>query len=668
MKALLTKQGLVLLPGWPLVLATALCAGTAKILAAQSGPLSGPVSFSFTNPTTPVYDLTGSYQFNHGVTVSGHGTVDLSLGCSLAQDAAGRLHGAGVTNIMMGSNSLAAQYTVSGTVTGGGGGATRVSFSASWVVPGSGAGAKSSTISVQYSLQVSPGSLGGTACGQVRLAGLGSGTIRGAVANVPIPANVDGSWTVNMNLQPPGGSGSILLANGRSLQANPTVSYSARSGLQSIKLSGAGADRGTTVAINFLPATSVLSSLSGKVLGQTVALKRTSAGTVTQTAPPALSPPNLSGSQACLECHNPIQQTVNGTRHAQVGVQCEDCHGPADNHAANPYDPASTPTVDYAGTLCGSCHSGPQHPIYEEWRASGHAEVITGPNAPSTSSGCNQCHSGVVRVNLVDGTPLPAVNANVPLGCPTCHNPHQATGQPVQLRNPVFSTNYYSVNATASLASSYIPNINLCGQCHNARGASWTDSSAPPHTSPQYNMLLGSVGELDSGSAQYDPGSHGLLITNQCVGCHMQSAPYQSPTQPAITGHQFEVNSYGVCAGCHGSAENASNLVVFVTAVFTNQIQAVTASLDYWATNKAPAALSAKYGTRAWEYTTPGALSPGGPGPTAAEQALIPVNIQKARFNLYLVLYNGSLGVHNPLYSLTLLDTAQSWVEQESSP
>ena len=96
-----------------------------------------------------------------------------------------------------------------------------------------------------------------------------------------------------MNLQPPGGSGSILLANGRSLQANPTVSYSARSGLQSIKLSGAGADRGTTVTINFLPATSVLSSLSGKVLGQTVALKRTSAGTVTQTVPPALSPPAL---------------------------------------------------------------------------------------------------------------------------------------------------------------------------------------------------------------------------------------------------------------------------------------------------------------------------------------------------------------------------------------
>ena len=91
----------------------------------------------------PVYDLTGSYQFSHGVTVAGSGTVNLSLGCSLAQDAAGRLSGAGVTNIHVGSDSLAAQYTVNGTVTGGGGGATRASFSARWVVPGTGAGGKS---------------------------------------------------------------------------------------------------------------------------------------------------------------------------------------------------------------------------------------------------------------------------------------------------------------------------------------------------------------------------------------------------------------------------------------------------------------------------------------------------------------------------------------------
>jgi cytochrome c553 len=178
-------------------------------------------------------------------------------------------------------------------------------------------------------------------------------------------------------------------------------------------------------------------------------------------------------------------------------------------------------------------------------------------------------------------------------------------------------------------------------------------------------MLLGTVGELDSGPSQYDPGSHALLITNQCVGCHMQTAPSTSPLQPAMTGHTFAMDSYAVCAGCHGSGANASNLVVFVSGSITNQIQAVQASLNQWAITKAPAILgTAQYGTRAWEYTKPGSLSPGGPGPTATLQARIPVNIRKARFDLYLVLYDGSLGVHNPLYSLMLLDTAQNWVDQ----
>jgi cytochrome c553 len=213
--------------------------------------------------------------------------------------------------------------------------------------------------------------------------------------------------------------------------------------------------------------------------------------------------------------------------------------------------------------------------------------------------------------------------------------------------------------------TAFNPSVNLCAQCHNDQGASWTISSAPPGKLPQYNMLLGTVGELDSGPSQYDPGSHALLITNQCVGCHMQTAPATSPSQPVMTGHTFAMDSYAVCAGCHGSAANASNLVVFVSGHVASQIQVLHASLNQWAITKAPSILgTAQYGTRAWEYTKPGSLSPGGLGPTANLQARIPVNIQKARFNLYLVLYDGSLSVHNPLYSLMLLDTAQNWVDQ----
>jgi hypothetical protein len=72
--------------------------------------------------------------------------------------------------------------------------------------------------------------------------------------------------------------------------------------------------------------------------------------------------------------------------------------------------------------------------------------------------------------------------------------------------------------------------------------------------------------------------------------------------------------------------------------------------------------LSAKYGTLAWEYTTPGGLSSGGPGPDATEQLLIPENIRKARFNLYVVQNDGTLGIHNPAYAATLLETADDWI------
>jgi hypothetical protein len=106
--------------------------------------------------------------------------------------------------------------------------------------------------------------------------------------------------------------------------------------------------------------------------------------------------------------------------------------------------------------------------------------------------------------------------------------------------------------------------------------------------------------------------------------------------------------------------------VVFVQGLISGQIQTVQASLVNWATNKAPAILgTADYGTRAWEYTTPGELSPGGPGPNTTQQGLIPLNIKMARFNLYLVFHDASFGVHNPLYSLALLNTAQSMVQTE---
>ena len=84
----------------------------------------------------------------------------------------------------------------------------------------------------------------------------------------------------------------------------------------------------------------------------------------------------------------------------------------------------------------------------------------------------------------------------------------------------------------------------------------------------------------------------------------------------------------------------------------------------------------------AWEYTTPGGLilqtnslgyatgwtqldHVNYSGPSAANQALIPDNIKKARFNLYLVVNDGSLGTHNWIFALNLLSAAENLIDQE---
>ncbi len=413
--------------------------------------------------------------------------------------------------------------------------------------------------------------------------------------------------------------------------------------------------------------------------------------------------PHFAGSQACIECHQTIHDSAMNTRHAQAfsalqqinqdtnanclpchtvgygvpsgfssaaatpqlaGVQCENCHGPAGNHAANPDDPTARPRVEIAAQVCGGCHTGSHQPTFEEWKSSLHSSVVEDMNPTNRIDSCGRCHSGSARWSLIEGRPLPVGDANLGIQCINCHEPHSKTANPHQLLNPVASTNDYFLTTTDVFTDKYDPNINICAQCHNHRGASWTSSSRPPHHSPQYNILLGTVGVLASGMAPNQPASHALLIKNQCVGCHMQATNYVSETQPASTGHNFQVQSFDGCRACHPLPQE---LAQFTTAAISNEVQTIKASLDLWAMTKAPASLQTNYGTRAWEYTNPGTLSPGGSGPSTTEQALIPVNIQKARFNLYLVLYDGSYGVHNASLAVTLLDTAQTWVEQELS-
>ena len=418
---------------------------------------------------------------------------------------------------------------------------------------------------------------------------------------------------------------------------------------------------------------------------------------------------------SCLACHTVGYGAPTGFSSATntlsanwlAGVQCEDCHGPAANHAANPADPTIRPRVEVAATLCGGCHNAKlipasvaqyHPPFFEDWSLSAHHEVLPdlkedfeGSRGPTVYiPTCGRCHSGAVREAHLENDPLPdgAEAAAIGITCATCHDPHEqqvfsntvaGISYTKQLRNPLASFQDY--HTTGDFSTNYNASINVCAQCHNDRGAAWTDSSRPPHHSPQYNMLLGTVGVLPVGvtggpathaGASFVEDSMGkmYLVTNQCVTCHMQ----QNETV-AATGHKFVVDRYDACAGCHGSAGNAQGLKTLVRGLITSEIQQVKGLLDNWATNQAPTEIQS-YGTLAWEYDNAGELSnpDGDPtirgprsnsNPAMDEQKYIPDNIKKARFDLYIVLHDGSYGVHNGPYAFTLLNAARDWVQAE---
>lgn len=394
----------------------------------------------------------------------------------------------------------------------------------------------------------------------------------------------------------------------------------------------------------------------------------------------------------CLPCHTvgfgtPLGfESAAGSPHL-TDVQCENCHGPAANHIAVVRDASVRPKVTAASEVCGGCHNY-HHPTYDEWKASPHAEPLADVTEGFIQQGeprmmqCGPCHSTAVRVSLLQGLGRPSVQlpnridaAAFAETCTACHDPHLNMPDPPRLpdpmlRNPLYSLDNYSYAASTnvlSFAAQYNPAIQLCGQCHNMRGARWQDTSRPPHHSPQYNLLIGQ-GAYDLGLMPI--AAHGLQINTQCVHCHRASlagaSESSSPAQGSASyfGHTTAVDIQS-CVICHITTVAAEQAVSRTQERTQAQIAELKALLDQWATTRAPTALREKYGTLAWEYNVPGDLSnpssdPTLRGPTSTEQAQVPDAIKQARFNLYLVQYDGSFGVHNGEYARTLLGIAKT--------
>jgi predicted CXXCH cytochrome family protein len=395
----------------------------------------------------------------------------------------------------------------------------------------------------------------------------------------------------------------------------------------------------------------------------------------------------------CLQCHTVGFGLPNGFKDEAstpglAGVQCESCHGPAAEHLQNPADNTKRPIVELSAAVCGGCHTDFHHPTYDEWTESKHAQVVEtlaeefrAPSGPARIVACGPCHSGAARVTMVKNTELSERRqwalpsgedaAAVGITCAVCHDPHGSANSG-QLRNPVRSLTpfSYSTSTSTTFAAQYKPEVNVCGQCHNLRGASWQNTSRSPHYSPQYNILVGSGGvEPDVPPFQ----SEHRDTPKQCADCHTHrhDTPDPSPANPVYTGHNFQVNLQ-VCSQCHDADALDALWNNGIRQFVARETEQLVADLNQWGATKAPSSLRTKYGRLAWEYNVPGHLSnpndiPTLRGPTTQEQQLVPDNIKQARFNLYLVYQDQSQGIHNPGYVHSLLKVAADKVKAELS-
>ncbi len=342
-------------------------------------------------------------------------------------------------------------------------------------------------------------------------------------------------------------------------------------------------------------------------------------------------------------------------------VQCESCHGPGSLHRS---DPRRT-NVSTAAQVCGTCHNtfGPR---YKQWQLSVHAAPP--PRAAAENPSCVRCHTARGFARTVAGLVPRDEGPDAPgVTCAACHDPHGGEHLS-EVRQ--FGTAYLADGFAVAAGRAAV-----CVSCHQtevADAAGHADRGDAFPCAVQADMVAGrgavEFGLAYKSSFHGDPGfktrnltgdPNDPLIAESCVACHMAPTAAAGPFQDRAGGHTWRLRDgsgaeYAAsCARCHpGLATFDRNLGRDYDG--NGAAEGVQTEIRGLLELVAAAALAADPGA---------ALSrPGGPGGVlvvAADRSRSTPLLRQAAYNYNFVLRDGSLGVHNSLYAVQVLQNTR---------
>jgi len=288
--------------------------------------------------------------------------------------------------------------------------------------------------------------------------------------------------------------------------------------------------------------------------------------------------------------------------------------------------------------------------IQKEWEASGHAVVSTEEDSPALREGgnCFTCHNGKAFAEKAET--LAAINNEVK--ATTCDVCHGENGKALMAAPAV----------KVAIGEAVFGKSNLCISCHNGRGKK-PDQTSAPHHSVQGDMLVGIKGAEAEGKV-YLSSAH-ATVADACITCHLAKndngyAPHTFKIDPA--------NAKNACGSCHegldtfnrtaaadydgdGTAEGIQDEVQGLAELVKGAIDSKLAAEGKYATFESGS------GKVKWKNAN-GELSEEAPSEA----------LYNAAWNYFFVEFDGSRGIHNPVYAIQLLQQSYKTVTGEDVP